>query len=807
VRELLRRIDALGLTHPTGGHLTFTITGPDRRLLAVATPDELEAAARTGQGIEPPPATTAYRPTAAQYRYLRARDRHCRFPGCRHTALHTDADHVSPYDHRNPTHGGRTCIRNLVLLCRRHHRLKTHAPGWAFALDPDGTLHVTTPGGTTRSTRPPATDEVLDLHHPTPPPHAATPRRSGRPATVLTPSVEVARPAHLPLTADMADRLAAARAQWRELLPTAYLLTGDRAAAEQLVVRTLARRRPLRGTTGPDDAHRAAVDALVRTHRRRRLGAGAGRITGDEPTPWWADPAELTAAREVADRLDELGRDERTAVVLRWHAGWTPDAVRALLPAVDLDALAHGLGPDLERRLDTLAGLCDTAALDDDAVVAEVRRTAGRRTRRALSGVAVAAALVAAAVWLPTVVPAPAAPASPTSGGASRSTEPVPPRGIYALPPRGALAGVADLLAQLQDRLDAQGLPGDEYRLVFGDDVDGVRALLAARPVGAGVDAAWLTGPAGADPADLQVAQVDTAGLTGSEAAAVTVPRPDGAGFVLVSLTQAGTTVRLSPGIDVDPATGAADRTFTDVPQVDGVATAVLDRSSDTAVQLQLQLDGSGLAVQLTPASDDGYSSAPGTRGPPMPSRSGAATASGEVVRAAVDTIAQATGWAEQDLDVSVLGAGVLDSGVLPGPDGHPAEVAAVAAVLPTGAVVTTTVAVSTWTEDDGSTVSTAWTVCGSSAHPAGTDVATLVVAATCTFQGSTGTTTRVAVVAAPPGRRVQLDFADGSAPLEPVLTDGFGLVPDLPARGLATATDGVAVVPVAGPGRDVLTG
>jgi hypothetical protein len=39
------------------------------------------------------------------------------------------------------------------------------------------------------------------------------------------------------------------------------------------------------------------------------------------------------------------------------------------------------------------------------------------------------------------------------------------------------------------------------------------------------------------------------------------------------------------------------------------------------------------------------------------------------------------------------------------------------------------------------------------------------------------------------------------------VLTDGFGLVPDLPARGLATATDGVAVVPVAGPGRDVLTG
>ncbi|MEI4270185.1 hypothetical protein TEK04_00475 [Klenkia sp. LSe6-5] len=169
VRELLRRIDALGLTHPVGGHLTFTVTGPGRRLLAVATPHELEAAARAGAGLGPPPATTAYRPTAAQYRYLRARDRHCRFPGCRQTALHADADHVVPYDHHNPARGGKTCVRNLVMLCRRHHLLKTHAPGWAFRLDPDGTLHVTTPGGTTRSTRPPAADGVLDLL--APPPH------------------------------------------------------------------------------------------------------------------------------------------------------------------------------------------------------------------------------------------------------------------------------------------------------------------------------------------------------------------------------------------------------------------------------------------------------------------------------------------------------------------------------------------------------------------------------------------------------------------------------------------------------------
>ncbi len=119
----------------------------------------------------PPPATTAYTPTAAQYRYLRARDRHCRFPGCRRTALACDADHVVPHDHDNPSAGGPTCVTNLALLCRHHHRLKTHHPGWAFRLDPDGTLHVTTPGGTTLASRPPGIDHVLDLLDPAPPPH------------------------------------------------------------------------------------------------------------------------------------------------------------------------------------------------------------------------------------------------------------------------------------------------------------------------------------------------------------------------------------------------------------------------------------------------------------------------------------------------------------------------------------------------------------------------------------------------------------------------------------------------------------
>jgi len=170
VRELLRLVDALGLVDPAAGDLAISLI--DRgRLLAVASPAELLAAARNGTGLAPPPPTSRYTPTAAQYRYLRARDRHCRFPGCRRTARDCDADHVIPYDHRDPAAGGATCIRNLALLCRHHHRLKTHAPGWAFRMDPDGTLHVTTPGSTTLATRPPGIDRVLDPGRPPPPPH------------------------------------------------------------------------------------------------------------------------------------------------------------------------------------------------------------------------------------------------------------------------------------------------------------------------------------------------------------------------------------------------------------------------------------------------------------------------------------------------------------------------------------------------------------------------------------------------------------------------------------------------------------
>jgi len=42
----------------------------------------------------------------------------------------------------------------LCCLCRTHHRLKTLFKNWLFVMEDDGTVHVTTPSGVTRTTRP-----------------------------------------------------------------------------------------------------------------------------------------------------------------------------------------------------------------------------------------------------------------------------------------------------------------------------------------------------------------------------------------------------------------------------------------------------------------------------------------------------------------------------------------------------------------------------------------------------------------------------------------------------------------------------
>ncbi|KAF2414042.1 hypothetical protein B1729_07150 [Microbacterium sp. B35-04] len=94
-------------------------------------------------------AVDRYQPTAAQQRFLNARDQHCRFPGCRRPARRCDHDHT--LDH---AHGGPTDIRNLACLCARHHTLK-HATEWKVRQLPGGTLEWTSPAGRAHFDDPP----------------------------------------------------------------------------------------------------------------------------------------------------------------------------------------------------------------------------------------------------------------------------------------------------------------------------------------------------------------------------------------------------------------------------------------------------------------------------------------------------------------------------------------------------------------------------------------------------------------------------------------------------------------------------
>jgi hypothetical protein len=64
-------------------------------------------------------------------RWISARDRTCRFPGCRRRATACQVDHIDPWDD-----GGATDAANLQALCTRHHQLKTHR-GWRVTRDPD----------------------------------------------------------------------------------------------------------------------------------------------------------------------------------------------------------------------------------------------------------------------------------------------------------------------------------------------------------------------------------------------------------------------------------------------------------------------------------------------------------------------------------------------------------------------------------------------------------------------------------------------------------------------------------------------
>jgi hypothetical protein len=92
---------------------------------------------------------TTYHPPAGLADHVKARDVHCRFPGCRKRAADAELDHITAW-----SDGGTTSEPNLAAYCTHHHRLKTHANGWRVHARPDGRLTWTTPTGHRHTTAP-----------------------------------------------------------------------------------------------------------------------------------------------------------------------------------------------------------------------------------------------------------------------------------------------------------------------------------------------------------------------------------------------------------------------------------------------------------------------------------------------------------------------------------------------------------------------------------------------------------------------------------------------------------------------------
>jgi hypothetical protein len=66
---------------------------------------------------------------------VRLRDGHCRWAGgCTQPASTCEVHHTTP-----KAHGGKTSLRDCVLLCWYHHHIVVHQLGWTLVVNPDGT--------------------------------------------------------------------------------------------------------------------------------------------------------------------------------------------------------------------------------------------------------------------------------------------------------------------------------------------------------------------------------------------------------------------------------------------------------------------------------------------------------------------------------------------------------------------------------------------------------------------------------------------------------------------------------------------
>ena len=84
-----------------------------------------------------------------------ARDQGCAWPGgCDSRPAACDVHHI-----RHKKHGGKTSVKDCVLLCQFHHDICIHRMGWEIGLLPDGSTRATSPDRQGRPPQPRATTD------------------------------------------------------------------------------------------------------------------------------------------------------------------------------------------------------------------------------------------------------------------------------------------------------------------------------------------------------------------------------------------------------------------------------------------------------------------------------------------------------------------------------------------------------------------------------------------------------------------------------------------------------------------------
>jgi len=79
--------------------------------------------------------------SGSQRKALVFRDKGCRFPGCDRPADWTDVHHLKHW-----ADGGKHVMDNMILLCRRHHRM-VHEEGWQLVVTAEGNIVALMPDG------------------------------------------------------------------------------------------------------------------------------------------------------------------------------------------------------------------------------------------------------------------------------------------------------------------------------------------------------------------------------------------------------------------------------------------------------------------------------------------------------------------------------------------------------------------------------------------------------------------------------------------------------------------------------------